>query len=68
MKLYDIRCPNCGRMNRDLLLEDSGGWMECEECGGITRVSMRGRRESGERRLPAVQEKKAALLRSTGAA
>ena len=43
MKTYDIRCPICGRMNRDLLLDDSNGWMECEECGGLTLVSRRDR-------------------------
>ncbi len=30
-------------MNRNLLLDDSNGWMECEECGGLTMVSRRDR-------------------------
>ena len=46
MKTYDVSCPNCGRMNRDLLLEDSQGWMECESCGCISRVR-RGERLAG---------------------
>lgn len=41
MKMYDVRCPNCGRMNRNLLLDDSEGWMECEECGCISRPRRR---------------------------
>ena len=37
MKKYDAQCPNCGHLNRDLYLEDSNGWMECESCGCISR-------------------------------
>ncbi|MBR5730658.1 MAG: translation initiation factor 2 [Firmicutes bacterium] len=43
MRTFDVECPNCGRLNRDLLLEDSGGWMECESCGCISRVRYRER-------------------------
>lgn len=43
MKTYNINCPNCGKLNKNLLLEDSNGWMECEECGGLTLVSRRDR-------------------------
>ena len=44
MKKYDIRCRNCGKMNFDLLLEDSNGWMECNGCGCIHHVSLAERR------------------------
>ena len=57
MNTYDIRCPNCGRMNRDLLLEDSGGWMECEECGCISMVH-RKERERGLVRSRPITERK----------
>ena len=33
MKRYDIKCPICGTVNRDLDLEETDGWMECEKCG-----------------------------------
>ena len=32
MKSYDTRCVYCGNLNRALLLEETGGWMECERC------------------------------------
>ena len=44
MKKYDIRCSNCGRMNYNLLLEDSDGCMECEGCGCMRRVPLAERR------------------------
>ena len=58
MKTYDVKCPNCGHMNRNLYLEDSEGWMECESCGCISRV----RREERERCLvfPPISVKNAA--------
>ena len=43
MRCFDVKCPNCGKLNKDLLLQDSDGWMECEECGGISRVRYRER-------------------------
>ena len=59
MKMYDVNCPNCGHRNRGLYLEDSGGWMECESCGAISRVR-RKERERGCRPFPALPEKPAA--------
>ena len=38
MKLAIIKCPRCGHMNRNLDLEDSKGWMECERCGTIAII------------------------------
>lgn len=32
MKTYDVKCPICGAMNRQLYLEETDGWMECEHC------------------------------------
>ena len=33
MKTYDVSCPCCGHRNKDLYLEETEGWMECEKCG-----------------------------------
>ncbi len=38
MKRYDIKCPICGTLNRDLDLEETEGWMECEKCGTATQA------------------------------
>lgn len=38
MKQYDAECPLCGRVNRGLYLEETGGWMECEACGNEVKV------------------------------
>lgn len=37
MKSYDLRCPVCGTVNRGLYLEETDGWMECENCGNVTQ-------------------------------
>ena len=29
----DVKCPECGIMNYSHYLEETGGWMECENCG-----------------------------------
>ena len=33
MNTYDAACPVCGKVNHDLYLEETEGWMECEFCG-----------------------------------
>ena len=33
MKTYNIRCPYCGYMNRNVYLGETNGWMECLNCG-----------------------------------
>lgn len=33
MKQYDVKCPVCGKTNHGLFLQETGGWMECENCG-----------------------------------
>lgn len=30
--MYDVVCPKCGRTNRNLYLDETGGYMECEYC------------------------------------
>ena len=41
MKTYDKICPKCGHLNKNLYLEETNGWMECEECHQDTRVLQR---------------------------
>ena len=31
MKLYAVKCPCCGTINK-VYLEETDGWMECENC------------------------------------
>ena len=38
MERYDVKCPICETVNRNLDLEDSKGWMECEHCKTATKV------------------------------
>ena len=37
MKTFDVSCPVCGHMNHNLFLEETDGWMECENCNAATR-------------------------------
>ena len=37
MNQYDMKCPICGRVNHQLLLEETDGWMEYEYCGETTQ-------------------------------
>lgn len=37
MKKTNVKCPLCGTINRNLYLEETDGWMECERCGSITK-------------------------------
>ena len=32
MKRTTVTCPVCGTVNRDLFLEETEGWFECQEC------------------------------------
>ena len=36
--VYDAACPVCGKVNHNLYLEETDGWMECEYCGTSKRV------------------------------
>ena len=38
MKLFDAKCPICGKVNHNLYLEETHGWMECEQCQNIIKV------------------------------
>ena len=38
MKLYDICCPLCGSLNRDIDLQKTDGQIECEVCHAPSRV------------------------------
>ena len=36
MKQYDVTCPICGTVNKNLYLDETGGWMICEKCDHAT--------------------------------
>ena len=36
--MYDVRCPICGTLNKNLYLEDTDGWLECEHCKNVTQI------------------------------
>lgn len=38
MQVYNVKCPNCGKENKNVLLEDSRGFIECEKCGEVSRI------------------------------
>ncbi len=38
MERYNVKCPICETLNRNLDLEDSKGWMECERCKTVSKV------------------------------
>lgn len=35
---YDVICPFCGSVNRELFLDETDGVMECEGCGQVVKV------------------------------
>ena len=37
MKRYDVECPVCGFLNRNLYLEETDGWMECVRCRSLSQ-------------------------------
>ena len=37
MELYRADCPCCGHTNRNLYLEETNGFFECEACGQVSR-------------------------------
>ena len=41
MKTINVKCPVCGTVNHNLYLEETEGWMECENCGRAVRVTNR---------------------------
>ena len=55
MKTYDRICPVCGYLNRNMYLEETDGWMECEQCGRISQVNPMnkdGKQDNSRRELP----------------
>ena len=36
MRKFNAICPVCGRMNRQLFLEETYGSFECEDCGTVS--------------------------------
>ena len=40
MRTYDVKCPICGKVNRGLYLEETEGWMECDQCRNATKVQL----------------------------
>ena len=38
MNATDVECPICGTMNEKLDLDETDGWMECEECHNVVQV------------------------------
>lgn len=38
MKRYNMACPFCGHMNKQMYLEETDGWMECEHCHKESKV------------------------------
>lgn len=38
MSSYDVKCPQCGKLNKHLYLEETDGWMICEQCGKTYRA------------------------------
>lgn len=33
MERKDVKCPLCGHINRGVDLDETDGWVECEQCG-----------------------------------
>lgn len=40
MRTYNKRCPICGHLNKNLYLEETDGWMECDHCHEDSQVLM----------------------------
>lgn len=38
MSAVYVNCPVCGTLNESLDLEETDGWMECEECGNTVQI------------------------------
>ncbi len=33
MQEHRVKCPKCGKVNEHLYLEETDGWMICDNCG-----------------------------------
>ena len=38
MSAIDVKCPICEKLNKSLNLEETDGWMECENCGNAVQI------------------------------
>lgn len=38
MNKHDEKCPICGTVNKNLLLEETDGWFVCEKCGNKVQL------------------------------
>ena len=38
MSAVDVKCPICETLNKSLNLEETDGWMECENCGNAVQI------------------------------
>jgi uncharacterized Zn finger protein len=38
MNAVDVKCPICETLNKSLNLEETDGWMECENCGNVVQI------------------------------
>ena len=54
----DVKCPICGTLNKSLDLEETDGWMECQECGSAVQVM----KYVKTRRIPLYQMKDCQVL------
>ena len=36
--LYDAKCPVCGKLNKDMYLEETEGRFVCDRCGSETEI------------------------------
>ena len=38
MNKHDEKCPICGEVNKNLLLEETDGWFVCDKCGNEVQL------------------------------
>ena len=63
VKRFDVKCPACGKVNRDLFLEETNGCFECDNCGIITMFPISERLQSVIDRESGPYEKDTAMHR-----
>ena len=51
MNAVDVKCPICETLNKSLNLEETDGWMECENCGNAVQIL----KYAKTRRIPTYQ-------------
>ena len=58
MNAVDVKCPICETLNKSLNLEETDGWMECENCDNVVQIL----KYVKTRRIPSYQMSDAKLL------